>query len=50
MRNEKEVLNQLLSFASNNDMVRAVLLNGSRVNPKVEKDIFSDYDVKIWIN
>ena len=35
MRNEKEVLNQLLTFAGNNDMVRAVLLNGSRVNPNV---------------
>lgn len=45
MRNEKEVLNQLLSFAEDNDMVRAVVLNGSRVNPNVENDIFSDYDV-----
>jgi len=45
MRSEKEVLHQLLTFAGNNDMVRAVLLNGSRVNPNVENDIFSDYDV-----
>ncbi len=45
MRSEKEVLHQLLTFAENNDMVRAVLLNGSRVNPNVEYDLFSDYDV-----
>lgn len=45
MRNEQEVINQILTFAENNDMVRAVLLNGSRVNPNVENDIFSDYDI-----
>ncbi|HEY5586596.1 MAG TPA: aminoglycoside 6-adenylyltransferase [Ruminiclostridium sp.] len=45
MRNEKEVLDQLLSFARNNEMIRAVILNGSRVNPNVQKDIFCDFDV-----
>lgn len=45
MRDEQEVIHQLISFAENNEMVRAVLLNGSRVNPNVENDIFSDYDV-----
>lgn len=49
MRNEKEVLNQLLTFAENNSMVRAVLLNGSRVNPNIDNDIFSDYDVKFAV-
>jgi aminoglycoside 6-adenylyltransferase len=45
MRSEKEVLAQLLSFAQSNEMVRAVILNGSRVNPNITKDIFCDYDV-----
>lgn len=45
MRDEQEVIHQLISFAENNEMVRTVLLNGSRVNPNVENDIFSDYDV-----
>lgn len=45
MRNEKEVIGELLDFAKNNDMVRAVILNGSRVNPNAPKDIFCDYDV-----
>ena len=49
MRSEKEVMNQLLTYAENNDMVRAVLLNGSRVNPNVKNDIFSDYDVKFAV-
>lgn len=45
MRNEKEVLEQILNFAQKNKMVRAVWLNGSRVNPNVKKDVFCDYDV-----
>lgn len=45
MRNQEDVLHQLISFAESNEMIRAVLLNGSRVNPNVENDIFSDYDV-----
>lgn len=45
MRSEKEVLDQLLNFARNNEMVRAVIQNGSRVNPNVQKDIFCDYDI-----
>lgn len=45
MRNEKQVIDELLGFAKNNDKVRAVILNGSRVNPNAPKDIFRDYDV-----
>jgi aminoglycoside 6-adenylyltransferase len=45
LRNETEVLNQLINYAQSNIRVRAVLLNGSRVNPNVKHDIFCDYDV-----
>jgi aminoglycoside 6-adenylyltransferase len=45
MRTENEVLAQLLDFANNDPKVRAVLLNGSRVNPNIKKDLFCDYDV-----
>lgn len=45
MRSEQEVIQQLLDFARNNEMVRAVILNGSRVNTNAPKDIFCDYDV-----
>lgn len=45
MRNESEVLNELLLYAHSDEKVRAIILNGSRVNPNVTKDIFCDYDV-----
>ena len=49
MRSETEVLNQVLNFAQNNERVRAVLINGSRVNPNVTKDIFCDYDIAFYV-
>jgi aminoglycoside 6-adenylyltransferase len=49
MRSEKEVLDQVLSLAQENDMVRAVVLNGSRVNPNVTQDIFCDYDIAFHV-
>lgn len=45
MRTENEVLTQLIDFANVDHKVRAVILNGSRANPNVGKDIFCDYDV-----
>ena len=35
----------IIGFAQADDRVRVVLLNGSRVNPNVESDMFQDYDV-----
>lgn len=49
MRTEQQVLEQVLSFARGNEMVRAVVMNGSRVNPNVPKDIFCDYDVVYYV-
>jgi aminoglycoside 6-adenylyltransferase len=45
MRTEQDVIGQLLHVARNDDKIRAVLLNGSRVNPNVARDPFCDYDV-----
>jgi aminoglycoside 6-adenylyltransferase len=45
MRTEAMVMNQLLQYAHHDDKVRAVILNGSRVNPNVTKDLFCDYDL-----
>ncbi|MBT3273141.1 MAG: aminoglycoside 6-adenylyltransferase [Spirochaetales bacterium] len=39
------MLNIILAYAEKEDLVRAVLLNGSRVNPNVLKDPFQDYDI-----
>lgn len=45
MRSEDQVLKQILDFAKHDDNIRAVIMNGSRVNPNIEKDIFCDYDI-----
>ncbi|MBW9169901.1 aminoglycoside 6-adenylyltransferase [Clostridium estertheticum] len=49
MRSEEEVLKQILEFASNEEKVRAVILNGSRLNINAPKDIMQDYDVVFFI-
>lgn len=45
MRSEKEMYDLILGVARKDDRIRAVYMNGSRANPKVEKDIFQDYDI-----
>lgn len=45
MRTEAEMMALILGRAGRDSRVRAVALNGSRVNPNVPKDIFQDYDV-----
>jgi aminoglycoside 6-adenylyltransferase len=46
MRSEQEMLDLILSVARNDDRVRAVIMNGSRVNPNAARDFFQDYDVR----
>jgi len=45
MRNEKEIIDLILRFAHADDNIRAVVMNGSRVNPNAKKDPFQDYDI-----
>ena len=45
MRSEKEMLELILNTARDDARVRAVIMNGSRVNPNAPKDFFQDYDV-----
>jgi aminoglycoside 6-adenylyltransferase len=49
VRTEKQVIDQVLAFARGHDMVRAVVMNGSRVNPNAPKDIFCDYDICYYV-
>src|SRR5258708_38111157 len=42
MRNEEEMITLILNIAKNDERIRAVLLNGSRVNPNIKKDRFQD--------
>lgn len=45
MRSEREMLDLIISTARDDERVRAVMMNGSRVNPNTPKDFFQDYDV-----
>lgn len=45
MRTEEEMWDLILSFASNDDRIRVVGMEGSRTNINVPKDIFQDYDI-----
>lgn len=44
-RSEKQMMNLIEQVALNNPLVRVVLLEGSRSNPTIKKDIFQDYDI-----
>jgi aminoglycoside 6-adenylyltransferase len=49
MRSEKEMLSLILSVAENDANIRAVIMNGSRVNPHAKKDPFQDYDIVYFV-
>jgi aminoglycoside 6-adenylyltransferase len=45
LRSEKEMMDVILGTAREDERIRAVIMNGSRVNPHVKKDCFQDYDI-----
>jgi aminoglycoside 6-adenylyltransferase len=45
MRGEREMMELILGTAQTDERIRAVILNGSRANPHVKRDIFQDYDI-----
>ncbi|GIX56815.1 aminoglycoside 6-adenylyltransferase [Bacillus paranthracis] len=45
MRTEKEMLDLIINTAKEDERIRAVIMNGSRVNPNVKKDCFQDFDI-----
>lgn len=45
LRNEKAMMKLIIDIANSDERIRAVYMNGSRVNPNVQKDIFQDYDI-----
>jgi aminoglycoside 6-adenylyltransferase len=50
MRSEEEIFNLVLNIAKSESRIRAVLLNGSRANPKAKKDKFQDFDIVYVVN
>jgi aminoglycoside 6-adenylyltransferase len=49
MRSEKEMMDLILGFAKNDERVRAVTMEGSRLNRNAPVDRFQDYDVSFLI-
>ncbi|WP_440897019.1 aminoglycoside 6-adenylyltransferase [Amphibacillus sp. Q70] len=45
MRTEQEMFDLILEVAKQDKRVRAVVMNGSRTNPNVPKDMFQDFDI-----
>jgi aminoglycoside 6-adenylyltransferase len=45
MRSEQEILDLILNAAQTDERIRAVIMNGSRVDPQAPRDIFQDYDI-----
>lgn len=50
MRSEKEMLHLILRTAEEDERIRAVMMNGSRVNLHVPKDQYQDYDVVYFVS
>ena len=49
MRSEQEMLDLIMETAQEDERIRAVHLNGSRVNPNAPRDIFQDFDVIYFV-
>ncbi|MCK5518737.1 MAG: aminoglycoside 6-adenylyltransferase [Alphaproteobacteria bacterium] len=49
MRNEEDMLRLIMETAKNDVRIRAVIMNGSRVNIKLQKDIFQDFDIVYFV-
>jgi aminoglycoside 6-adenylyltransferase len=45
MRSEKEMMNLIINFCINHNDIRALYMNGSRVNKNIKKDKMQDYDI-----
>lgn len=48
-RTEKEIFDLINKFVKADSRIRVVLLNGSRANPSIQKDIFQDYDIACFV-
>lgn len=49
MRDEKTMLELIIGTAQKDERVRAVMMNGSRVNPNARRDFFQDYDIIYFV-
>jgi aminoglycoside 6-adenylyltransferase len=49
MRSEEEMIELIVNTACNDDRIRAVVMNGSRVNPGAPSDRFQDFDIAYFV-
>lgn len=49
MRTEAEMLTLIMTIAEQDERIRAVMMNGSRVNPAAKRDIFQDFDIVYFV-
>lgn len=49
MRSEQEMMDMILSFARNDERVRVVTMEGSRLNKNAPRDRFQDYDISFMV-
>lgn len=49
MRTEQDIMDLILDIAEADERIRAVLLVGSRADPKAPKDIYQDYDITYFV-
>ena len=49
MRTEAEMLDLIVETAIDDDRIRAVIMNGSRVNPNIRRDPFQDFDIVYFV-
>jgi aminoglycoside 6-adenylyltransferase len=49
MRSEQEMMDTILNFANNDERVRVVTMEGSRMNKNAPKDTFQDYDISFLV-
>jgi aminoglycoside 6-adenylyltransferase len=49
MRSEEEILDLIMKIAGEDDAIRAVVMNGSRVNPDIAVDPFQDFDIRYYV-
>lgn len=45
MRKSEEMFDLIIKIAQKDDNIRSVIMNGSRANPTLKKDIYQDYDI-----
>ena len=45
MRSQTEIIQHIMTFALQDERIRIVTMEGSRVNPAVQPDVFQDYDI-----